>query len=75
MANNNDYNNRKMTAEEAGCKDGELTARNHDKEFYQEIGEKGGESRARQRDDDSQMSKENDRKAPPKQRDGIDPRF
>ena len=74
MANNNDHNNRKMTTEEAGRKGEELTARNHGREFYQEVGEKGGESRARQRDD-SQMSKENDRKAPPKQRDGIDPRF
>lgn len=34
MANNN---GNKMSREEAGRKGGEATAKNHDKEFYQEI--------------------------------------
>ena len=34
----------KMTNEEAGQKGGEQTAENHDKEFYQDIGEKGGDN-------------------------------
>lgn len=38
MANNNQ--NGKMSREEAGRLGGEATAKNHDKEFYQEIGEK-----------------------------------
>jgi len=35
----------KMSREEAGRMGGEATSRNHDKEFYQEIGQKGGEAR------------------------------
>lgn len=35
----------KMSREEAGRKGGETTSKNHDKEFYQEIGKKGGEAR------------------------------
>ncbi|MDQ0268150.1 KGG domain-containing protein [Cytobacillus purgationiresistens] len=34
----------KMTREEAGKKGGEATSKNHDKDYYQEIGEKGGKS-------------------------------
>jgi len=33
-----------MSREEAGRMGGKATAKNHDKEFYQEIGEKGGKS-------------------------------
>ncbi|MFD2613511.1 KGG domain-containing protein [Paenibacillus gansuensis] len=44
MARNN-QDNGKMSREEAGRMGGEATAKNHDKEFYQEIGRKGGESR------------------------------
>ncbi len=32
--------NNKMSREEAGQKGGEATSNNHDKEFYQEIGQK-----------------------------------
>jgi len=32
-----------MTVEEAGRRGGERTARTHGKEFYEEIGHKGGE--------------------------------
>ncbi|WP_154837348.1 KGG domain-containing protein [Staphylococcus sp. Marseille-Q1834] len=35
---------KKMSCEEAGKKGGETTAENQDKEFYQEIGEKGGKN-------------------------------
>ncbi|RDB35949.1 MAG: stress-induced protein, KGG, repeat-containing protein [Spirobacillus cienkowskii] len=38
----------KMTAEEMGRKGGEATAATHGKEFYREIGHKGGEKRAEQ---------------------------
>ncbi|GGF81798.1 hypothetical protein GCM10010912_28630 [Paenibacillus albidus] len=44
MAQNNQ--NGKMSREEAGRKGGEATARNHDREFYQEIGHEGGEARS-----------------------------
>ncbi len=40
--------NRTMTAEEMGRKGGEATAATHGREFYQEIGHKGGEVRAEQ---------------------------
>ena len=40
MANQNDDN--KMSREEAGRLGGEATSENHDKEFYEEIGQKGG---------------------------------
>jgi general stress protein YciG len=43
MARNNDGN---MSREEAGRKGGEATVRTHDKEFFQEIGQKGGEARS-----------------------------
>jgi len=36
--------NNKMSYEEDGQKGGEQTAKNHDKEFYQEIGGKGRKS-------------------------------
>ena len=36
--------NQKMSHEEADKKGGNATAKNHDKEFYQEIGEKGGKN-------------------------------
>jgi uncharacterized protein len=54
-------NNEKMSREEAGRKGGEMTAKNHDKEFYQEIGKMGGNSRSNRRnddDDDGKMSRE-----------------
>ena len=38
----NGRQDKKMTVEEAGRKGGEATADSHDKEFYQEIGKKGG---------------------------------
>jgi uncharacterized protein len=41
-----------MTVEEAGRKGGEDTSANHDREFYEEIGSKGGKARARQRGND-----------------------
>jgi len=47
MVKNNRKNN-KMSLEEAGRKGGKTTAQNHDKEFYQDIGQKGGEERSRQ---------------------------
>ncbi|MDG0812271.1 KGG domain-containing protein [Cohnella rhizosphaerae] len=61
MARNDDNN--KMSREEAGRMGGEATARTHDKEFYQEIGEKGGEARGgsnnrSQSDDRDGMSRE-----------------
>ncbi|MGO4950943.1 KGG domain-containing protein [Paenibacillus sp. DRB1-1] len=58
MANNNQ--NGKLSREEAGRLGGEATAKNHDKEFYQEIGEKGGEARGNsdQSDSDGRMSRE-----------------
>lgn len=34
----------KMSREEAGRMGGETTSRTHDRDFYQKIGEKGGES-------------------------------
>ena len=37
----------------AGRKGGETTSNNHDKEFYQDIGAKGGEARAEQRNDNN----------------------
>lgn len=43
MARNDDNN--KMGREEAGRMGGEATSRTHDRDFYQEIGEKGGEAR------------------------------
>lgn len=42
MADNNDN---KMSREEAGRKGGEATSKNHDKDFYRDIGEKGGRQR------------------------------
>ncbi|MBB3109710.1 hypothetical protein FHS18_001773 [Paenibacillus phyllosphaerae] len=54
-----------MSREEAGRMGGEATARTHDKEFYQEIGEKGGESRGRSggdRDEDKMSREEAGRK-------------
>ncbi|OES43391.1 KGG domain-containing protein [Domibacillus iocasae] len=53
-------NNEKMSREEAGRKGGEMTAKNHDKEFYQEIGQMGGNSRSNRRNDDNdgKMSRE-----------------
>ncbi|EGL19153.1 MULTISPECIES: KGG domain-containing protein [unclassified Paenibacillus] len=42
MARNDDN---KMSREEAGRMGGETTSKNHDKDFYQEIGQKGGEAR------------------------------
>ncbi|MEK0313121.1 KGG domain-containing protein [Cohnella sp. 56] len=42
MARNDDNN--KMSREEAGRMGGEATSRTHDRDFYQEIGEKGGEA-------------------------------
>ncbi|MEC2078603.1 KGG domain-containing protein, partial [Metabacillus fastidiosus] len=33
-------------------KGGEATSENHDREFYEEIGEKGGKSRSKNNDDD-----------------------
>ncbi|MDG0793337.1 glucose starvation-inducible protein B [Cohnella ginsengisoli] len=61
MARNDDNN--KMSREEAGRMGGEATARTHDKAFYQEIGEKGGEARGGsnnrgQSDDRGGMSRE-----------------
>ncbi|MDI4646501.1 KGG domain-containing protein [Cohnella hashimotonis] len=61
MARNDDNNT--MSREEAGRMGGEATARTHDKEFYQEIGEKGGEARGgsnnrSQSDDRNGMSRE-----------------
>ncbi|MGG0642481.1 glucose starvation-inducible protein B [Sporosarcina gallistercoris] len=41
-------NNGKMSREEAGRMGGEQTSKNHDDNFYQEIGKKGGEARANQ---------------------------
>jgi len=38
----------KMTVEEAGRKGGVTTRKTHGREFYQEIGRKGGEERARE---------------------------
>ncbi len=38
----------KMTVEEAGRKGGVTTRKTHGREFYQEIGKKGGEERARE---------------------------
>nr|WP_318782752.1 general stress protein [Halomonas colorata] len=32
-----------MSREEAGKKGGEATSKNHDKEFYEDIGHKGGQ--------------------------------
>ncbi|MBO7742741.1 glucose starvation-inducible protein B [Paenibacillus sp. MWE-103] len=48
----------KMSREEAGRMGGEATARTHDREFYQEIGAKGGKSRGDERRDDGKMSRE-----------------
>lgn len=48
----------KMSREEAGRKCGEETARTHDKDFYQEIGRKGGESRGNSGSSDGKMSRE-----------------
>ncbi len=42
MAKNN-KDNKNMTVSEAGRMGGEKTSETHDKEFYQEIGHKGGE--------------------------------
>jgi general stress protein YciG len=43
MARNKGNNN--MGMEERGRKGGEVTSRTHDKDFYQEIGRKGGNAR------------------------------
>lgn len=58
MAQNNQNGN--MSREEAGRKGGEATSRNHDREFYQEIGEKGGEARngSNGGNNDGKMSRE-----------------
>jgi len=40
-----------MSREEAGRMGGKATAKNHDKEFYQEIGEKGGNSNNKRNND------------------------
>jgi general stress protein YciG len=37
-------NGGKMTVEEAGRKGGEATSESHEREFYQDIGSKGGQS-------------------------------
>ncbi len=42
MADKN--NDNKMSREEAGRLGGEATSKSHGKEFYEEIGEKGGEN-------------------------------
>ncbi|MFC3798101.1 KGG domain-containing protein [Cohnella sp. GCM10012308] len=60
MARNDDN---KMSREEAGRMGGEATSRAHDRDFYQEIGEKGGEARGgsnnrSQSDDRDGMSRE-----------------
>ncbi|WP_034298835.1 KGG domain-containing protein [Bacillus sp. 37MA] len=47
--NRNRNNDGNMTVEEAGGKGGQATSANHDREFYEEIGRKGGEARARKR--------------------------
>jgi uncharacterized protein len=47
--NRSDNNNGNMTVEEAGRK-GEATAKNHDREFYEEIGRKGGEATSKNHD-------------------------
>lgn len=41
MAKNN--NNGQMSVNEAGRKGGEATSSSHDREFYEQIGEKGGQ--------------------------------
>ncbi|GAB1158568.1 hypothetical protein YWY31_45930 [Paenibacillus illinoisensis] len=59
MAQNNQ--NGKMSREEAGRKGGEATSKNHDHEFYQEIGSKGGSARSSSDgndDQDGKMSRE-----------------
>ncbi|WP_127489569.1 KGG domain-containing protein [Paenibacillus ehimensis] len=57
MAQNRDG---KMSREEAGRMGGEATAKKHDREFYQEIGQKGGEARGNDSNDsdDGKMSGE-----------------
>ncbi len=40
-------NDEKMSRQEAGRKGGEATADSHGKDFYKEIGEKGGKARNR----------------------------
>lgn len=55
MANNK---NGKMSREEAGRMGGEQTAKNHDKDFYQEIGQKGGEARNESDGNNGKMSRE-----------------
>ncbi|MET3938779.1 general stress protein YciG [Paenibacillus sp. PvP094] len=59
MAQNNQ--NGKMSREEAGRKGGEATSKNHDHEFYQEIGREGGQARGNSDgndDQDGKMSRE-----------------
>lgn len=41
----NQKNDNKMKNEEAGLMGGKATSKNHDKEFYEDIGQKGGERR------------------------------
>jgi len=43
MAQNVNKSNDEMTVQEAGRKGGEATAATHGREFYEEIGHKGGE--------------------------------
>ncbi|UJF25643.1 KGG domain-containing protein [Planococcus sp. 107-1] len=66
MANQNDDN--KMSREEAGRMGGEATSDSHGKEFYEEIGSKGGQNsnsggqnssnNSRNNSNDGKMSKE-----------------
>ena len=64
MANQNDGNN--MSREQAGRKGGEATSSSHDKEFYEEIGSKGGQNSnsggnsnsGNNSNDDNKMSRE-----------------
>ena len=46
----------KNEARENGKKGGKATAKNHDQEFFEEIGEKGGNARARQRNNNNNNS-------------------
>lgn len=45
----------KMSVEEAGRKGGEKTAQTHGREFYQDIGKKGGESRSGKPNEDKEQ--------------------
>ena len=70
MAENTQNKDKELiSVQEAGRRGGEATASTHDREFYQEIGQKGGESRSRrsnanrmkkQEEEVSQSSKKND---------------